>query len=78
MNENFITRHRQLRISADTVLGLSKAQKEFMKNTTILVYGGASGYKVRSHSIKSFRIKQTKLLQSKSKQCRLVRVVIKR
>ena len=74
--EDFFIRHRQLAESADKVIGISQSQKESMDNTTILVYSGATGYKVRNFH-KIFRIKRTKLLQSKSKQSRMVAVVCK-
>lgn len=74
---DFIEKHQKLRESADRVLGLSQSQRDFKDSTTILIYGGMScGVKVR-HSMKTFRIKRTKLLQSKSKQPRIVSVVCK-
>lgn len=74
----FIEKHQKLRKSADRVLGLSQSQKDFKDNTTILIYGGMSyGVKVRHIPMKTFRIKRTKLLQSSSKQSRMVSVVCK-
>ena len=74
---DFIEKHQKLRESANRVLGLSQSQKDFKDNTTILIYGGMScGVKIR-HSIKTFRIKRTKLLQSSSKQSRMISVVCK-
>ena len=74
---DFIEKHQKLRESANRVLGLSQSQKDFNDNTTILIYGGMPyGVKVR-HSMKTFRIKRTKLLQSSSKQSRIISVVCK-
>ena len=64
-NEYFFIRHRQLRESADKV---------------VLMYGGMS-YGVKSlvfpQKFDLIKIKRTKLLRSKSKQCRIVSVVCK-
>lgn len=58
---------------------LSEAQKRLLYRTPpVLMLGGmAYGVKTRIMSQKIFLIKRTKLLQSKSKQCRMIRVVIK-
>lgn len=64
-NQDFFIRHRQLRESADKV---------------VLMYGGMSyGVKSLTFPQKFYLIKRkrTKLLQSKSKQCRIVSVVCK-
>lgn len=45
--------------------------------TTLMCDGVVVGYKSRKSPIKTFRIKRTKLLQSKSKQSRIVSVVCK-
>lgn len=75
---DFLEKHQKLREASETVLGLSQSQKDFKDNTTILIYGGVSyGDKLNYMATKFYIIKRTKLLQSKSKQPRIVSVVCK-
>lgn len=61
--EDFFTRHKELMDSAEKV---------------VLIHGGMSyGVKTLAFTQKFFLIKRTKLLQSKSKQSRIVSVVCK-
>ena len=58
---------------------LSEAQLKLLYDTppVIMLGGMAYGVKIRSTPQKWFLIRQTKLLQSKSKQSRMIRVVVK-
>lgn len=93
---DFIEKHQKLRESADRVLGLSHPQKEFIDNTNITLFGGAttfSGIDYRAarfggktmttmwhnyyQMMQMFPSKRRKLLQSSSKQSRIISVVCK-
>lgn len=85
---DFLEKHQKLRGASETVLfmesprrwGKSLKQEILLnsKQNIILMKGGAVyGVKCRTIPMKTFRIKLTKLLQSKSKQSRIIPVVCK-
>lgn len=85
---DFLEKHKRIREASETVLlmesprrwGKSLRQEMILnsnQNITLMKGGAVYGVKCRTIPVKYFCIKRTKLLQSSSKQSRMVSVVCK-